>query len=207
MVRSLALSGTSAQAWRHSSRLPKEPSVGRPRHNRSNGLTSRTPKRGAAPADCDRLAAALVIGVRVVYLLHVTDRCIVEFAGLAGAEPLETDDLASTLLRFVAEVLLFEPASEAIVIDPFAPLRVSPTTSPTKILFREMSGFSGVPLDELGAADTMASPGKMLSRQASNLGSEIESESGASDWETQRRGLQLPLPPVPPPTRSVSDLQ
>ena len=160
----------------------------------------------AAPADCDRLAAALVIGVRVVYLLHVTDRCIVEFAGLAGAEPLETDDLASTLLRFVAGVLLFEPASEAIVIDPFAPLGVSPTTSPTKILFREMSGFSGVPLDELGAADTMASPGKMPSRQASNLGSEIESESGASDWETQR-GLQLPLPPVPPPTRSVSDLQ
>ncbi len=27
----------------------------------------------------------LRFGVRVVYLLHVTDRCIVEFAGLAGA--------------------------------------------------------------------------------------------------------------------------
>ncbi len=97
------------------------------------------------------------------------------------------------------------------MIDPFAPLAVSPTTSPTKIL---LSGpivvrFLRVPLGMNLEPLILASPAKMLSRQAStgNLGSEIESESDAGDWETQRRGLQLPLPPVPPPTRSVSDLQ
>ena len=39
----------------------------------------------ASPADLDRRAAALSIGVRHVYVLCATERCVLEFAGLAGA--------------------------------------------------------------------------------------------------------------------------
>jgi hypothetical protein len=74
-------------------------------------------KAWAAPPDVDRRAASLAIGVRHVYVLCVTERCVLEFAGLAGAEPLKTDQAKPLLLRFAAKLL--RALVEAEVIDAF----------------------------------------------------------------------------------------
>ena len=71
----------------------------------------------ALPADLDRRSAALAIGVRQVYVLCVTERCVLEFAGLSGAEPLKTDQAKPLLLRFARQ--LVRALAEAEIIDAF----------------------------------------------------------------------------------------
>ena len=124
----------------------------------------------AAPADYDRRVTARQIGTRYVYILHVTERCVVEFVGLAGAGPLETDDAAPLLLRFAADVVLAEPASEAIVIDSFdgAVLPAAPSSAPSTLPHREEDAELWRPPDDL------PTPG--VSRcSSSTLGSEFDS--------------------------------
>ena len=59
----------------------------------------------AAPVDRIRRAIARQIGVRYVYVLHVTEQTIVEFVGLAGAESLKTADALPMLLQFAFDIV------------------------------------------------------------------------------------------------------
>ena len=82
-------------------------------------LDTNDAKAWAAPPDVGRRAASLAIGVRHVYVLCVTERCVLEFGGLAGggAEPLKTEQAKPLLLRFAAQ--LVRTLVEAEVIDAF----------------------------------------------------------------------------------------
>jgi hypothetical protein len=65
-----------------------------------------------------------------VYVLHVTERCVIEFTGLAGAKPLDVTDALPMLLGFAAHVVLAEPGSEAAVVDAFDGAFHEPTPTP-----------------------------------------------------------------------------
>ena len=125
----------------------------------------------AAPADCDRRVVARQIGSRHVYLLHVTERCVVEFVGLAAAEPVDPNDAAPMLLRFAADVVLAEPASEAIVIDSFDGTMLPLLHAPSKPPMPMQMGNAELYL----SPDDLPTPG--VSRcSSSTLGSEFDSK-------------------------------
>ena len=101
----------------------------------------------ASPADLDRRAAALSIGVRHVYVLCATERCVLEFAGL-GAEPLKTDQAKPLLLRFAAQ--LVRALAEAEVIDAFEGALHEATPTPPSTPAKSYWEFGPEPSPNLG---------------------------------------------------------
>ncbi len=157
-------------------------------------------KAWAAPPDVGRRAAFLAIGVRHAYVLCVTERCVLEFAGLAGAEPLKTEQAKPLLLCFATQ--LVRALAEAEVIDAFdgALHDSTGTATPPSTAAKSDWEFGPEPgpepshnLDELVA--------RLGERIAPLDGPGSSCYSGSSIFVT--RGLE-DAPIAPPPTRHPS---
>jgi hypothetical protein len=149
----------------------------------------------ASPADLNRRAAALAIGVRQVYVLCVTERCVLEFAGLAGAEPLKTDQAKPLLLRFAAK--LVRALAEAEVIDAFKGALHQATPTPPSTSAKSHWEFGPEPGPE---------PSHDLGELVARLGERTAPLNGpvSSSCSNSSIFVARGLEDAPPPTRHPS---
>jgi hypothetical protein len=114
----------------------------------------------AAPADRIRRAIARQIGVRYVYVLHVTERTVMEFVGLAGTQSLKTADALPMLLQFAVDI-----------VDSSSPIR-------------EADVAGGPSVRELRSRSPSLSTGQTLQNSARSNG---EAHRHSWNQETHRR--------------------
>jgi hypothetical protein len=94
----------------------------------------------AAPADRIRRAIARQIGVRYVYVLHVTERTVMEFVGLAGTQSLKTADALPMLLQFAVDI-----------VDSSSPIREADVAGGPSV--RELRSRSPSPIHRANVAE------------------------------------------------------